>query len=75
MRARTILEVSEYYSRRAGEYDATSWEEIEDSERQAVKRFVAALPAGRHLDVGCGTGYLTRLLRGSVVALTRVPRC
>jgi ubiquinone/menaquinone biosynthesis C-methylase UbiE len=65
----TILEVSEYYSRRAGEYDATSWEAIDDGERQAVERFVAALPAGRLLDIGCGTGYLTQLLRGSVVAL------
>jgi SAM-dependent methyltransferase len=61
--------VSAYYARRADEYDATSWEAIDASERERVKRFVAALAAGRALDIGCGTGYLTQLLRGSVVAL------
>lgn len=31
--------------------------------------FVASLPAVRTLDVACGTGFLTRHLRGQVVAL------
>jgi SAM-dependent methyltransferase len=61
--------VKEYYARRAAEYEATSWEAFDPSERKAVERFVASLPPGRILDIGCGTGYLTRLLRGRVVAV------
>jgi SAM-dependent methyltransferase len=59
----------DYYARRAAEYDATSWEVLDPSEREPVGRFVAALSQGRVLDIGCGTGFLTRLLRGSVVAV------
>jgi SAM-dependent methyltransferase len=69
VRVLTMIRVGEYYSRRAGEYDATSWESIDEGEREAVTRLVAALPAGRIVDIGCGTGYLTRLLRGALVAL------
>ena len=35
---------------------------------------VQALPAARVLDVACGTGFLTRHLRGDVVALDQSPR-
>jgi SAM-dependent methyltransferase len=61
--------VKEYYARRAAEYEATSWDELDRSVRKTVERFVAGLPAGRIIDIGCGSGYLTRLLRGRVVAL------
>jgi SAM-dependent methyltransferase len=61
--------VKAYYARRAAEYDATSWEAFDETERARVERFVASLPPVRTLDIGCGTGYLTRFLRGSVVGV------
>jgi SAM-dependent methyltransferase len=61
--------VKEYYARRAREYDATSWDALDPAERAVVEQFVASLPSGRVLDVGCGTGSLTRFLRGSVTAV------
>lgn len=61
--------MKEYYARRAGEYDATSWDEFDPARRIEAERFVADLPAGRVLDVGCGTGYLTQFLRGDVVGV------
>jgi demethylmenaquinone methyltransferase/2-methoxy-6-polyprenyl-1,4-benzoquinol methylase len=70
--------VQEYYDRRAREYDdwylgtglfsardRPGWEE----ELAELTEVVAALPPGRTLDVGCGTGFLTRRLRGDVVGL------
>ena len=67
-----------YYERRAREYDdwwlgrgrfadrdRPGW----DAERVRLVELVAALPPARTLDVACGSGFLTRHLRGFVVAL------
>ncbi len=67
-----------YYERRAAEYDEwylgqgrfasrerPGWR----SELDRVVELVAGLPAARTLDVACGSGFLTRHLRGLVVAL------
>jgi demethylmenaquinone methyltransferase/2-methoxy-6-polyprenyl-1,4-benzoquinol methylase len=68
----------EYYDRRAPEYDQwymgtglfaqrdrPGWhEEVRD-----LCAAVAALPAATTLDVACGTGFLTRHLRGAVTGL------
>jgi demethylmenaquinone methyltransferase/2-methoxy-6-polyprenyl-1,4-benzoquinol methylase len=75
--------VREYYDRRATEYDdwyegtglfssraRPGWE----AELLALLEVVSRLPTGRVLDVACGTGYLTRYLRGEVVALDHSPR-
>jgi ubiquinone/menaquinone biosynthesis C-methylase UbiE len=63
-----------YYERRASEYDATTYELVRDDEHAsrdlgALEALLAALPPARTLDIGCGTGWLTRFLPGSVVAL------
>jgi SAM-dependent methyltransferase len=67
-----------YYEQRAREYDdwwlgegifarreRPGW----DDEVAAVLAAVAALEPARVLDVGCGTGFLTRHLRGDVTGL------
>jgi ubiquinone/menaquinone biosynthesis C-methylase UbiE len=70
--------VKVYYDQRAQEYDdwwrgeglyaervRPGWEE----ELAELERFLHALPPKRTLDVACGTGFLTRHLRGEVVGL------
>jgi SAM-dependent methyltransferase len=61
----------EYYDRRAHEYDATSWEHA-GADRAAVDRLrkvLGSLAPARTLDVGCGTGYVSRWLPGRVTLL------
>jgi ubiquinone/menaquinone biosynthesis C-methylase UbiE len=58
-----------YYHLRAGEYDATAWEEALATdwaapEVEALVAAIGALPPARTLDVACGTGFLTQHLRG-----------
>jgi ubiquinone/menaquinone biosynthesis C-methylase UbiE len=73
----------EYYDRRATEYDdwyegtglhaareRPGWE----GEVAELERTVAALPPARVVDVACGTGFLTRHLRGEVVGLDQSAR-
>ena len=73
----------EYYDRRADEYDQwymgtglfadrdrPGW----DEEREALCAVVATLPPAATLDVACGTGFLTRHLRGAVTGLDQSER-
>ena len=75
--------MKEYYDRRAPEYDdwytgarlfrerdRAGWED----ELTRLVDTIAALPAARTLDVACGTGFLTRHLRGDVVGLDQSAR-
>jgi SAM-dependent methyltransferase len=70
--------VKAYYHARAGEYD--DWWRGEglyrprrrpgwDEARSALEAAIEALPPARSLDVACGTGFMTRHLRGEVVGL------
>jgi SAM-dependent methyltransferase len=72
-----------YYDRRAAEYDdwwlgtglfaqrdRPGW----DAEVAALGELIEGLPPARTLDVACGTGFLTRDLRGEVTAIDQSPR-
>jgi len=70
--------VKEYYDTRAPEYDEWymglgRFEDIDrpgwDAAVTELERMVAQLPPARTLDVACGTGFLTRHLRGALTGL------
>jgi ubiquinone/menaquinone biosynthesis C-methylase UbiE len=70
--------VKAYYHARAREYDdwwlqrglyAERTDPNWQSERDRAFEAVGALPSKRTLDVACGTGFVTRHLRGEVVGL------
>jgi ubiquinone/menaquinone biosynthesis C-methylase UbiE len=75
-------EMRAYYDRRAREYDdwwygtglftgrdRPGW----THETARLIEVLATLPAAHVLDVACGTGFLTRHLRGEVVAIDQSP--
>lgn len=73
----------EYYDRRAPEYDdwylgtgmyAARHRPGWDEELREVEGLVAGLPPARTLDAACGTGFLTRFLRGEVVGIDQSER-
>ena len=75
--------MKQYYDTRAPEYDEWYLGRGRFAERErpgwaqevaALERAVARLSPARTLDVACGTGFLTRRLRGEIVALDQSPR-
>src|SRR6266536_1879752 len=71
--------MKEYYDRRAAEYDQTITDGMDAEatasivhEAAALGRALAALPAGRVLDVGCGTALFTRHFYGHLEEHERV---
>ena len=65
-----------YYDRRAPEYDRSipgvgeAAEHLEvAAERSALLRALSGMPPAMTLDVGCGTGFLTRYLPGEITGL------
>ena len=64
--------MKEYYERRGPEYDETSYgvsDAEEGSELARLRDAIAALSPARVLDVGCGSAFLSRYLRGEIVGL------
>jgi ubiquinone/menaquinone biosynthesis C-methylase UbiE len=61
----------DYYERRAAEYDQTSWAHPDVDARAAeqVRAILASLPPAPTLDIGCGTGYVSRWLPGDLTLL------
>ena len=67
-----------YYHARAREYDdwwvgrnlyADKHRPGWDEEREQLESWIASLPPKRTLDVACGTGFMTRHLRGEIIGL------
>jgi demethylmenaquinone methyltransferase/2-methoxy-6-polyprenyl-1,4-benzoquinol methylase len=75
--------VKAYYDRRAPEYDdwylrRGRWADVEPDgwrdELDALGQMLERLPPARTLDVACGTGFMTRRLRGEITALDQSAR-
>ena len=75
--------MKEYYDTRAPEYDdwylgrglfAARERPAWDAELARLFAVLESLPPKRTLDVACGTGFLTRHLRGDVIGLDQSPR-
>jgi demethylmenaquinone methyltransferase/2-methoxy-6-polyprenyl-1,4-benzoquinol methylase len=57
-----LAEQVAYYRRRAPEYDATSYGDVAAAQKR-ISRLVAGMrPAGRVLEIACGTGMWTAAL-------------
>ncbi len=75
--------MKQYYDARATEYDEWYRDEGQYAARErpgwhdavrALEHAVASLPSARTLDVACGTGFLTRHLRGDITGLDQSAR-
>ncbi len=66
---------AEYYQRRADEYDATSWEHPgnDPAVSERVRHVLSSFSPVATLDVGSGTGYLSRWLPGQVTLVDLSP--
>jgi len=63
-----------YYDLRAAEYDGGSYQLADPTELAMLIKVIAELPARYTVDVACGTGWLSRFLRGSLVGLDQSAR-
>ena len=72
-----LAEQVAYYRRRAGEYDVTAYGDDVAAARALIARLVAEMrPAGRVLEIACGTGLWTEALAGwadTVTAMDAAP--
>ena len=67
-----MAEQVDYYRRRADEYDATAYGDVEAA-RERIARLVAQMrPRGRVLEIACGTGLWTQALAGAADTLLAI---
>ncbi|WP_238015276.1 class I SAM-dependent methyltransferase [Dactylosporangium sp. AC04546] len=67
-----VAEQVRYYRRRAGEYDATAYGDV-GAARERIARLVARMrPAGRVLEIACGTGLWTEALAAHAESLLAI---
>jgi demethylmenaquinone methyltransferase/2-methoxy-6-polyprenyl-1,4-benzoquinol methylase len=71
-----LAEQIAYYRRRAPEYDATSYGDVAAAQKRITRLVAEMRPAGRVLEIACGTGMWTAALAshaGSVLAVDAAP--
>lgn len=72
MTGKILTDQIDYYRRRAGEYDATAYGDV-DAARVRIARLVRQFrPAGRILEIACGTGLWTEALARTADTLTAI---
>lgn len=62
----------DYYRRRAGEYDLTAYGDVEAAHARIARLVAEMWPAGRVLEIACGTGLWTRALAEVAETVTAI---
>jgi SAM-dependent methyltransferase len=62
----------DYYRRRAGEYDVTAYHDLPVAHERIARLVTEMRPAGRVLEIACGTGMWTDALAVSAETVTAI---
>jgi demethylmenaquinone methyltransferase/2-methoxy-6-polyprenyl-1,4-benzoquinol methylase len=63
---------ADYYRRRAAEYDATAYGDVEAARARIARVLDVMAPSGAVLEIACGTGLWTEALAARAVQLTAI---
>lgn len=61
---------ADYYRRRAGEYDATAYGDLQTATARIARLVAEMRPGGKVLEIACGTGLWTAALAGTADMVT-----